>query len=149
MDGEEAMDAAAEVGLTDETGDTVVDWYSEEAATFGDRLAGARENATMTQKELASRLGVKLSTLRSWEDDLNEPRANKLQMVAGLLGVSLTWLLTGRGDGLESPDVQQTVPEDVTLLLSEMRALRTQVAQAGERLGQLEKRLRAAIRKMA
>ena len=35
------------------------DWYSEDAATFGDRVAGAREQAGMTQKQLAKRLGVR------------------------------------------------------------------------------------------
>ena len=30
-------------------------------------------------------LGVRLATLRSWEDDLSEPRANRLSMMAGLL----------------------------------------------------------------
>ncbi len=132
-----------------ESADSATDWYGEDAATFGDRLAGARENANMTQKELATRLGVKLTTLRNWEDDLNEPRANKLQMVAGLLGVSLTWLLTGRGDGLDAPDDRPAIPDDVAKLLSELRALRTQIVQSGDRLAQLEKRLRAAIKQMA
>ena len=29
------------------------DWFSEAAATFGDRVAGAREAAAMTQEQLA------------------------------------------------------------------------------------------------
>ena len=42
------------------------DWFGPEAATFGDRVAGARENAGMSQIELSRRLGVKLVTLQSW-----------------------------------------------------------------------------------
>lgn len=125
------------------------DWYGEETATFGDRLAGAREQAGLTPEQLAQRLGVRLETLHAWEDDLKEPRANRLQMLAGMLNVSLTWLLTGRGEGLPAPLDEQPVSEDVLALLSEMRGLREQIAQCGEKLGQLEKRLRAALKEQA
>ena len=54
-----------------------IDWYGPEAATFGDRVAAAREQAGMTQAALAKRLGVRLPTLRAWEDDRSEPRANR------------------------------------------------------------------------
>jgi DNA-binding XRE family transcriptional regulator len=47
------------------------DWFSEDTSTFGDRLAGAREAAGMTQAQLAKRLGVKLTTMQSWEEDLS------------------------------------------------------------------------------
>lgn len=122
------------------------DWFSEDTATFGDRLAGAREAAGLTQKELAERLGVKLSVVASWENDLKEPRANRLQMMSGLLGVSLSWLLTGEGDGPDAPVDDGTVSTDLLDLLSEMRLLRAQITQSGEKLGQLEKRLRAAVK---
>ena len=70
-------------------------WYSNDAATFGDRVAAARESRQMTQKALAKRLGVGLKTIEGWENDLSEPRANKLQMLSGVLDVSIPWLLTG------------------------------------------------------
>lgn len=41
-------------------------WYSADVATFGDRLAGAREAAGLTQEDLAQRLGVRLTTLQNW-----------------------------------------------------------------------------------
>lgn len=77
------------------------EWYMPDVATFGDRLTAAREQAKMTQADLARKLGVKKVTLANWEEDLNEPRANRLQMLSGLLGVSLKWLLTGEGDDVE------------------------------------------------
>lgn len=129
----------------DQTGD----WWSERSATFGDRVAAAREAAGMTQKELARRIGVKTSTLRSWEDDLNEPRANRLTMLAGVLNVSLPWLLTGEGDGLSAPSADETGSADVGDLLKEMRTLRTEARSLAERLGQLEKRLAAAVQEGA
>ena len=57
----------------------------------------------MTQADLASGIGVKLKTVRAGKTTWREPRANKLQMVAGLLNVSMRWLLTGEGDGSRTP----------------------------------------------
>lgn len=122
------------------------DWYSEETATFGDRMAGAREAMGLSQSELAKQLGVKLKTLRAWEDDLTEPRANKLQMLSGILNVSLMWLLTGKGDGLEGPGGGQPEPEGAKRLLSEMRLVRTEMTALSERLGHLEKQIRTSLR---
>lgn len=126
--------------------DTLTDWYGPERATFGDRLAGAREHLGMDQAELARRLGVKLATLRAWEQDISEPRANKLQMAAGLLNVSLSWLLSGEGDGLDGPPDDMALPSDVEPLLNEMRQIRAEIAQRTDRLARLEKRLRTILR---
>jgi len=121
-------------------------WYSDKTATFGDRMAGARDVLGMTQAELAKRLGVKIKTVHAWEDDLSEPRANKLQMLAGVLNVSIMWLLTGEGDGLEAPDDVSVLPEDVTDMLTEIRQVKTELGKMAERLGQLEKRLRVTLK---
>jgi transcriptional regulator with XRE-family HTH domain len=121
-------------------------WFSEDAATFGDRLAGARDASGLSQKGLADKLGVKQSVIANWEQDTKEPRANRLQMLSGLLGVSLTWLLTGEGEGPEEPLEDAPVSTDMLALMAEMRVLRTQLLQSGEKLGQLEKRLRAGLK---
>ncbi len=126
------------------TATTQDDWYDPEATTFGDRLTGAREAAGMTQKQLAQRLGVKLKTLQGWEDDLTEPRANKLSTISGLLGVNLRWLLMAEGDGPEAPSDSEPSP-DVTAMMTEVRALRTQIVGAAERLGKLEKTMRRVL----
>lgn len=115
------------------------EWFMPEVATFGDRLTAAREQASMTQTDLARKLGVKKSTLLSWEDDLNEPRANRLQMLSGLLGVSLKWLLTGEGDDV---DVDQEAASTDQAILAEVREIHTQLQNATKRLAVLEKRLR-------
>jgi len=120
------------------------DWYSDETATFGDRLAAAREMAGLKQKELAQRVGVKASTLRNWEDDLSEPRANRLSMLGGILGVSLRWLLTGEGDGVSAPDgAGDSSSTDIAGLLSDVRVVRAQISQSNAKLALIEKRLRA------
>ena len=125
----------------DEHSETV-DWYSEETATFGDRLAAAREVARLSQKELALRVGIKTSTLRNWEEDLSEPRANRLSILSGILGVSLRWLLTAEGEGLLAPEEDGTVSSDISEILSEVRAVRAQLTTSNDRLAKLEKRLR-------
>ena len=122
-----------------------VNWYSDDAATFGDRLAAARETAGLDQKGLAAKLGVKPGTVLAWENDLKEPRANRLQMMAGILGVSMSWLLTGEGEGVDAPGDQEVLGGDVLDILSEIRSLRGQISQSAEKLARLEKRLRAAL----
>ena len=131
--------------MTDQSPD---DWFNPDATTFGDRVAGAREKAGMTQSQLAKRLGVKLKTLKAWEDDQSEPRANKLSMMAGLLNVSLLWLLSGEGDGPDAPSDGE-LEQDVADTLTEIRDLRAQMARAADRLGVLEKNLRARLMEQA
>jgi transcriptional regulator with XRE-family HTH domain len=122
------------------------DWYSPEAATFGDRLAAAREAAGMTQASLAKRLGVKPTTIRNWENDVSEPRANRLSMMAGLLNVSVMWLINGEGDGLDAPDDETVLPSEVTSILSDIRELRGEMRASAEKLGRLEKKLRLKLK---
>lgn len=118
------------------------DWFSEERATFGDRLAAAREAADLSQKELAKRLGVKSKTVAAWENDISEPRANRLQMLAGLLNVSLMWLLNGEGEGVDPPGVEPALTHDARRVLLEMRELRGDIDDAATRLARLEKHLK-------
>ncbi|MDP5216864.1 helix-turn-helix domain-containing protein [Ruegeria sp. 2205SS24-7] len=119
-----------------------IDWYGPEAATFGDRVAGAREAAGMTQTQLARRIGVKKATIVSWEDDLAEPRANKLSMMAGLLNVSIMWLLTGEGEGMDAPVEEGETDGELTSLVGELRAIRGEMRGLTERAARLEKKLR-------
>ncbi|WP_297617570.1 helix-turn-helix transcriptional regulator [uncultured Roseicyclus sp.] len=129
------------------TGDVTLGpgWYDADTATLGDRITGAREAAGLSQTELARRLGVRLATIRAWEDDQADPRANKLQMLAGLLGVSIMWLLTGKGDGLDSPAQNAPLPDDLLALLAELRQMRLDQARMADRMGRLDKRLRLAL----
>ncbi len=119
-------------------------WYDSDVATFGDRLAAAREQAKLSQAGLAKRLGVKASTVRKWEDDLAEPRANRLSMLAGVLGVSLGWLITGDGEGVDGPDID-TVDADMATMLAELREVRASFKAKADQIGRIEKRLRKLI----
>lgn len=123
-------------------------WFATEVATFGDRLAGAREAAGLTQEEMAQRLGVRLTTVQAWEEDLAEPRGNRLQMLAGMLNVSLTWLLTARGDGLDEPreeSPREAANKDIALVMAELRALRARAAGLADDIARVEKQLQLAL----
>jgi HTH-type transcriptional regulator, cell division transcriptional repressor len=67
--------------------------------TLGGRIGRAREAAGLTAKETANQLGVKKETVSAWERDRSEPRTNRLYMLAGILGVSPIWLISGGGEG--------------------------------------------------
>ena len=121
------------------------DWYGPDAATFGDRMAGAREQAGMSQAQLARRLGVKKSTILAWEEDRSDPRANRLQMMAGLLNVSIIWLLTGEGDGPDAPEPEDAQTSGLAELAAELRELRSEMRRNADRAARSEKRLRSLM----
>ncbi|MEP1588733.1 MAG: helix-turn-helix domain-containing protein [Tateyamaria sp.] len=130
--------------------DDATDWYGADAATFGDRVAAAREAAGMTQKQLSKRLGIRVATLRAWEEDLSEPRANRLSMMAGLMNVSMMWLINGEGEGLSGPvDTADAVTDQTRDILTELREMRADMLARAEQMARLEKRLRATLERSA
>lgn len=130
-----------------EVTETQQDWYGPDMATLGDRIAAAREGSGMTQAQLARRLGVKKSTLAGWEQDLSEPRANRMSMMAGILNVSIMWLMTGEGEGAASPD-EDNAPRNLRELLTDLRQLRSEMRENADRAARLEKRLKNIIEEM-
>jgi len=68
---------------------------SPRAIAFGRRLAEAREKTECSQAEFARMLGVTSGLIGQYEVGLTTPRANKLSKIAGLLNVTVEWLLTG------------------------------------------------------
>lgn len=133
-------------GPTEATASEEFDW-TEDVSTFGDRLARAREFAGMSQAQLARRLGVKTTTIRNWESDRSEPRANRLQMLSGLVSVSMVWLMSGEGDGGPTMQDQDVGPELSGLrdVLDQLRDLRIAQDRLADRTGLIEKRLRELL----
>jgi transcriptional regulator with XRE-family HTH domain len=121
-----------------------MDWYGPDKATFGDRLVAAREKANLSQQDLAKRLGVKNSTIKSWENDNSEPRANRLSMLAGLLNVSITWLISAEGSGVEAPEKSDEMSNDLLDALKELTALRVNLLKNIDRINNIEKKLRSS-----
>ena len=121
-----------------------MDWYGPDKATFGDRLVAARENSNLSQQDVAKRLGVKNSTIKSWENDNSEPRANRLSMLAGLLNVSITWLISAEGAGVEDPTKSYKTPDDLQEPLKELATLRINLLKSVDRINSIENKLRAS-----
>lgn len=96
--------------------------------TLGGRISLARENAQLSLEEAARRLGVQKESWNDWECDRATPRANRLTMMAGILGVSPSWLLVGTGTG---PSESQ--PDDVARLLRELRAVSAEAEKSHQR----------------
>ena len=110
----------------------------EHALTPGQRIAAARKNLGYSGAQLARRMGVDSATLRRWESDRAEPRANRVVNLAGLLNVSVSWLLTGRGEG-PAPGLPGAELRSLASTLAESRAACDAVAAA---LARCEARLR-------
>ena len=117
-------------------------YFANESSTFGDRIIAARESVSLNQSDFARKLGVQLKTVKKWEEDLSEPRANKLQMIAGLLNVSITWLIMGQGAGLKGPSDELEHSADMNEILIELRQTKSELSRLTEHLGALEKKLR-------
>lgn len=67
--------------------------------TLGGRLSAARDASGLSLADVANRVGVKRDSLLAWEADRAEPRPSNLIDLAGILGVSPMWLMTGVGWG--------------------------------------------------
>lgn len=116
------------------------DWteadFSDASATFGDRVTAAREALGLGAAALARQLGVKTETVQNWEADRSEPRANKLQMLAGVLNVPLIWLMTGSGEGVP------TRPRSPAAgIAAELRSLRAEHLRLAGRIETLLRRI--------
>ncbi len=105
---------------------------------LGPRIRVAREHAGLSLSETARKLGVNESTLSAWESGEEEPRASRLQMLAGLLNVSLPWFLEGREDGHMA---SRGHPED--------EALRAQLAEIRARLDEIQRLVSEAEDRLA
>ena len=64
---------------------------------WADACPRARDATGLTVAQLARRVGVKTATIQAWESDRSQPRANRLATLAGVLNVSLSWVLHGIG----------------------------------------------------
>ncbi|MGJ7042924.1 transcriptional regulator with XRE-family HTH domain [Shinella sp. BE166] len=82
---EDTLMPAAPAGLRDDT--------------IGGRISLARDAMGMTVEQISSVVGVTTETWTNWENDRSEPRANRLDMLARILQISIAWLIDGQGKG--------------------------------------------------
>lgn len=106
--------------------------------TLGGRISRARDALNLTTSQLARRLGVKSETVAAWESDRSEPRANRLTMLAGVMGVSPTWLLNGVGDAPQDGRLNS----ELHLIEMQLSKLRDNQAEAARIIVALEAELK-------
>lgn len=115
------------------TSENILD-QNRDQDTLGGRISRAREALNMDLEEASEKVGVTQETYYNWESDRDEPRANKLVNLAGVLSVSPTWLLYGIG---ESPSYE-TIAEDITNLKLQLARLRELQSQSADAIGVIE-----------
>ena len=101
--------------------------------TVGGRISRAREASGLSAKELAWRLGVRMAAVNAWESDRSLPSSHRLANLAGLLQVSLSWLLHGVGIG-PSDDFAAETSQEMTLQLNQLRLLHVETGLLIEKL---------------
>jgi HTH-type transcriptional regulator, cell division transcriptional repressor len=106
--------------------------------TIGGRISRARDTAGLSVEEVAWRLGVKIATVNAWESDRTLPGSHRLNKLAGMLNVSISWLLHGVGTAPTEHDDRQRTVDKVTLQLEKLKLLHL---ETGHLIGQIQKEL--------
>jgi len=94
--------------------------------TLGARVEQARVARGYSRNQLAQRLAITSATLKKWETDKSDPRANKLMMLSGVLGTDLHWLLEG-GEGGPKADTPAPSMGLVAQKIQQVQALQTRL----------------------
>ena len=99
---------------------------------LGPRIAALRRQAGMSQAELARRLKLSPSAVGMYEQGRREPSADTLVEMAGALGVSVDFLLTGRTREPAEDDPESMSREELEKLVADrLRAARRLAADRG------------------
>lgn len=110
--------------------------------TLGGRILRARDLTGMTLEDAAARVGVTAETFAEWETDRSEPRSNKLATLAGVLGISPTWLISGVGDGPERGAAQAGLTE----MAADLDRLRQNSEELASSIADLQTRIETMLR---
>ncbi len=78
---------------------------------LGERIKKARENAKLSQDELAKSLNIGKRTLIDYEKGVSEPKASTLMSIANICNVDANWLLTGKGSMFSDTSPHNTPPK--------------------------------------
>ena len=89
-----------------------------------ERIREAREQAGLSQTELASLVGVTRSACSQWESpNGTAPKRERLRQLASLLDVNFVWLVTGEGHGNGVAPASYSLAPDQQELLDMYRQL--------------------------
>ena len=108
---------------------------ADEARQIGARIAEARRALDESAESLGVHLGVTPETVAAWESGELSPRANYMTKLSGVLGVSLSWLIMGRG---AEPSGE---PTELQRVRGELDAARARLDDVVNELAALDQRL--------
>lgn len=117
------------------------------ASTLSSRITEAREAKDLQLPAVARLIGVKTATLKNWEEGRSEPRPNRLCMLAGVLDVSVTWLIGGDEGHAPGPvsntkaDLLAQKLERVNIMQVELSRLIAEISRDVAEIRQLEAQL--------
>ncbi|NLY78910.1 MAG: helix-turn-helix transcriptional regulator, partial [Lysinibacillus sp.] len=91
-------------------------------STLGERLKLARERTGLKQTQVKERTNINNKTLSGYENNVSEPDAATLAILADLYGVSYKWLLTGEGSMInESNKLTDKDSKDIAKRIQKFR----------------------------
>lgn len=117
--------------------------FAQSTTTIGARIEAARKAKGLTVHALSEKLGVNDGVIEAWETVEREPRSNRIQMLAGLLNISIMWLITGDSNGTDHIEQTHDRPEGINDALGEIAQLKETLTIALEKLDSLETRLQS------
>jgi transcriptional regulator with XRE-family HTH domain len=117
--------------------------FETDATTFGGRLEAARNAKGLSITRLGEKMGVEAAKVELWESGADTPRSNRIQMLAGLLNVSIVWLITGESNGTTHIADTHARPTLINDTLGEIAQLKATLLDAHAKLEGLELRLQA------
>lgn len=91
---------------------------SHPPAAIGERRRKVRESLSLTQTEMASRVGVSPRTWQSWERAEYYPTAEALRFLAEQ-GTDVNWVLTGNMTHLALSTTQDAAPSSLVVSAKE------------------------------
>lgn len=68
------------------------------ATPFGHKIRNARKALGMTQKELADKVNATNTSVSNWENDLNKPDPDTIELICGALDITPNYLLSMNED---------------------------------------------------
>lgn len=71
--------------------------------SFGEKIKIARKAKSLTQKQLAEKIGSAHNSVSDWENDKNKPDPDTIELLCGILDITPNYLLSSSSDEF-SPD---------------------------------------------
>ena len=112
---------------------------SDQLDTLGHRLAAARREQGLTQRDVATAVGVTVRSVQNWEADRTAPRRH-LARAAVAVHRSPGWLLLGGETGSRTPTFAAALTEQVQLadeLRERLATLETNMQRITDAMEQL------------